>query len=106
MSNSGPATVPDSLNAAVAAARADAARRSGLPAQTLAVLRAESVTWSDGSAGCPQPGRMYTQALVPGYRIRIQAGAEMLDYHGARGGAPQLCPKGQAIEPVSGDNRI
>ena len=40
----------------------------------LKVLSAEAVTWSDGSLGCPEPGMMYTQALVPGYRVQIRGG--------------------------------
>src|SRR6267142_112629 len=56
----------------------DAARRSQRDASTLEVVSAEPVTWTDGSIGCPQPGRQYTQALVPGFRIRIRAGTEIL----------------------------
>ena len=107
MSDVIPSTGPASLNAAVEAARADAAHRTGVPVHNLVLLSAESVTWSDGSLGCPQPGTMYTQALVPGYRIRIDAGGQILDYHaGARGGAPRLCPPGRAIAPVGADPRV
>ena len=89
----------------VEAALDDAARRTKIDRTKidrtkLTVLSAESVTWSDGSLGCPEPGMAYTQALVPGYRIRIQAGAEVLDYHAGRRGLPVLCPAGRAIEPV------
>jgi hypothetical protein len=60
----------------------DAARRSGVSVQQLRVLVVESVTWPDGSLGCPQPDRLYTQALVPGYRVRIEApGLPPLQYH-------------------------
>lgn len=78
----------------------DAARRTGLPRAELKVVSAESVTWPDGSIGCPQPGVMYTQALVPGYRIRIQAATEVLDYHAGRRGQPVLCPLGRSVEPA------
>jgi hypothetical protein len=44
----------------VQTARADAAQRSGLPAAQLPLVTAESVTWSDGSLGCPKPGMLYT----------------------------------------------
>ncbi len=63
------------------------------------VISAEAVTWPDGSLGCPAPGGMYTMAQVPGYRIRIQAGPEVLDYHANRRGQLQLCPAGRAVEP-------
>lgn len=83
----------------------DAARRSGLPAATLRVDRAEAVTWRDGSLGCPQPGMAYTQALVPGYRVRVIAGDRVMDYHAGRSGAPQWCPPGRAQDPLSEDAR-
>ena len=80
----------------------DAARLSGLKRADLRVVSAEAVTWPDGSLGCPQPGLLYTQALVPGYRIRIQAGAEILDYHAGWLGQLVLCPKGRSVEPAPG----
>jgi hypothetical protein len=44
---------------------------------------------------------MYTQALVPGYRIRIAAGSQMLDYHGGREGPPSYCPTERVTPPVA-----
>ena len=85
------------------AARADAARRTGLPLAEVRVVSAESVTWRDGSLGCPAPGGMYTQALVPGYRIRIRAGARDLDYHASTRGGLVLCPAGRAVDPIQGE---
>jgi hypothetical protein len=89
-----------SLNDAVAAALDDAMRLSGLDASAIEVVSAENVTWRDGSLGCPQPGRVYTQALVPGYRVRLRARGELLDYHAGRHGALVLCPAGRADEPL------
>ena len=94
------------LEATVDAALADAAKRTGLKPADLKVLSAEAVTWSDGSLGCPQPGMMYTQALVPGYRVQIRAGGQDLDYHASRMGLPVLCPPGRAVPPSAGDDRI
>jgi hypothetical protein len=98
--------VATSLQSAIDAALTDAARRTGLKQTELEVLSAEAVTWSDGSLGCPQPGMMYTQALVPGYRVRIRAGGNELDYHAGRTGAPVFCPAGRAVPPVSDDAAI
>ena len=53
------------LEEIVQAARTDAARRTGLAPEALELVSAESVTWPDGSLGCPQPGLLYTQVLVP-----------------------------------------
>ena len=92
------------LKAMVEAALDDAARRTKIDRTKLTVLSAEGVTWSDGSLGCPEPGKAYTQALVPGYRIRIQAGAEVLDYHAGRRGVPVLCHADRSIEPVPNDS--
>jgi hypothetical protein len=94
------------LEAQVQAALADAARRTGLDAGALEVASAQAVTWSDGSLGCPEPGMLYTQALVPGYRIRIVAGERTLDYHAGLRGAPRLCPAGRSRDPLPGGSRI
>lgn len=94
------------LQSAIDAALTDAARRTGLERTELEILSADAVTWSDGSLGCPQPGMMYTQALVPGFRIRIRAGAETLDYHAGRGGAPTFCPAGRVVPPAAGNAAI
>jgi hypothetical protein len=88
------------------AALVDAAKRTGVSRNLLEVISAEAVTWSDGSLGCPMPGMMYTQALVPGFRVRVRAAGKELDYHAGRTGAPALCPAGRAIPPTAGDERI
>ena len=101
-----PVPVVASLASVTQSAVADAARRTGLTHSDLKVLSAEAVTWSDGSLGCPQPGMMYTQALVPGFRIRMRAGTATLDYHAGRRGAPMFCPAGSVVPPVSSDPAI
>jgi len=95
-----------SLDEVVKAARADAAQRTGLAPEALELISAEAVTWSDGSLGCPQPGRMYTQALVPGYRVRLRGPGGEMDYHASTRGAPVLCPAGQAVNPLPGASRM
>jgi hypothetical protein len=88
------------LQAMVQAALADASQRAAKGAPPPNVISAERVTWPDGSLGCPMPGRMYTMALVPGYRIRIQSGAEQFDYHASMRGPPTFCPPDRATEPT------
>ncbi|MGI8999314.1 MAG: hypothetical protein ACR2GO_06370 [Candidatus Limnocylindria bacterium] len=73
---------------------ADAMERSGLDASAIDTLRAESVTWPDGSLGCPEPGVMYTMALVEGYQVVLQAGEEELDYRIGESGSFRLCEQG------------
>lgn len=90
-----PAVRDDPLPQAVREAlQADAAKRSGLTPDKLAVVSTEKVTWTDGALGCPQPGRMYTQAIVPGYRVVVRAGERLLIYHTSESGDVVLCPAG------------
>ena len=70
---------------------ADAADRSGLPIDELEIVVADSVTFNDGSLGCPQPGMAYTQALVDGYRVVVAAAGEEFDYRAARAGGFIYC---------------
>lgn len=91
-----------SVPGVVQAVLADAARTTGLAAEDLKVVSVERVTWLDGALGCPEPGLFYTQALVSGFRIRIEAGADLLDYHtDATGGIVLLCPPGRAVAPAA-----
>ena len=45
----------------------EAAALAKVSHEQLVIVRAQSVVWNDGSLGCPEPGMMYTQALVNGY---------------------------------------
>jgi hypothetical protein len=91
--------IPD--GAPMAVVLADAAKRTGVAASRIKVLSAEKVTWRDGSMGCPEPGGFYPQALVPGFRIRLMAGGDTLDYHtDARRGQIVFCPTGRAQAPL------
>lgn len=71
--------------------RADLATRLGVEESAIAVLSAESVTWSDGSLGCPQPGMLYTQALVEGSRVVLEHEDRFYDYHAGTEHEPFLC---------------
>ena len=79
------------LDAAVDEAAADLATSAGVDSAQVEVRSAEQVTWSDGSLDCPQPGMMYTQALVPGYRIVLVLDGTEVAYHGADGRPPSRC---------------
>jgi hypothetical protein len=96
-----PRQSPDARRQALLdAVRADAARRSGRSAEHLIVWSFEAVTWPDGALGCPEPDRVYTQALVPGYRIVVQAGDDELVYHASERGHWVWCPPGRAGAPI------
>ena len=64
----------------------DASERTGATSEEIEVVSAEPAGWNDGSLGCPEPGQLYTQALVDGYRVIIRAGDQELDYRAAHGG--------------------
>lgn len=87
----------------VAVAKADAAQRSGKSVDEIKVLSAERVTWPNSAMGCPMPGRMYTQALVPGYRIVLSVGEQKFDYHAGSKGVPTFCPPDRATPPAASD---
>lgn len=56
-------------------------------------LHSEVVTWADGSLGCAQPGRMYTQALIPGWRLVVRSAGREAVYHASQGGYWLLCAR-------------
>ncbi len=75
----------------VALSRADLALRLSLDPAQIEVVDAASVTWPDGSLGCPKPGMMYTQALVDGLRICLRVGEQVYAYHSGGERPPFLC---------------
>lgn len=74
-----PASVLDSE--IVRTAIADLSERTGADASVIEVLSVEEVEWPDGSIGCPQPGMVYTQALVNGTKIVLEFDGVTYDYH-------------------------
>lgn len=80
---------------------ADLSRRLGVDSSTFVVTKAESVVWGDGSLGCPEPGMMYTQALVNGYWVIIDANGQSYDYRASQGGDFRLCT-GKGSGPIVG----
>jgi hypothetical protein len=90
-SESAPAAIGEVPEALMAEMLADAAERTGVDIEALEVRRAEAETWNDGSLGCPEPGMMYTQALVDGYHVEIDADGTELDYRATSNGTFRLC---------------
>lgn len=87
----------------IEAMRGDAATRAGVAASATQVESALSVTWPDASLGCPQPGMLYPQVLVPGWRVRIAAGGKTYSYHAGRRGNWAWCPADRAQQPLPGN---
>jgi len=82
------ATVPRAVRRAVAA---DAARRFAVSENDVVLVNAERLTWSDGAMGCPEPGQMYTQMLVPGFRVTAKTNAGQMLYHTDSRGTAVTC---------------
>ena len=70
---------------------ADAKKRANASSENVVVVKAERVTWNDGSLGCPRPGMAYTQALVPGYWVVLEADGLTYDYRATARGSFRLC---------------
>lgn len=85
------ASVPRAVRQAVVA---DAARRFAVSENEVVLVSAERLTWSDGSLGCPEPGRMYTQMLVPGFRLTARTSAGQMLYHTDSRGTVVNCATG------------
>ena len=77
----------------------EAAALAKVDREQLVIVRAESVVWNDGSLGCPEPGMMYTQALVNGYWVVIDAAGRNYDFRVGNRGSFILCPPSQRHPP-------
>ena len=82
-----PAALPSEILAAIVADAAD----QGSEPTDVEVVSAEPVRWNDGSLGCPEPGRAYTQSLVDGYRVIVRVGDVELDYRVNGRGRFRIC---------------
>lgn len=80
----------------------DMISRSGGDRSAVRVLKSEAVEWGDGSLGCPQPGMMYTQAIVSGYHVILAVGEETYDYRLTERGTFVLCQSPTSLD-LSGE---
>ena len=85
---SGGGSLPASITDPIVA---DAATRLGVDPSAVNIVEARAETFSDGSLGCPEPGMMYTQALVDGYQVIVEANGTQLDYRGSAPGRFRVC---------------
>ena len=75
---------------------ADLAQRLDIPPESIHLVRFEAVTWGDSSLGCPEPGMAYSQVLVEGALLLLQAGDTRYEYHSSGSGPPFLCEPGRS----------
>ena len=93
------------LQEQIAHAQADLATRLDLDPSAVSIVSSGPVTWRSGALGCPKPGMMYTQALVPGFQVILQAGKTTYHYHAKAGGQPFYCPQDR-VESSARNNRV
>ena len=74
-----------------AAARFDLSTHLGISEEQIRMLSLDHVVWPDASLGCPKPGELYAQVLVPGYRIALEVDAKTYLYHTDETGQFLLC---------------
>ena len=86
----------------VKAAVAAEAKRRDVSEDQVEVTGFASVTWTDGSLGCPQPGMHYTQALVPGEQLILEVDGERASYHAGRDGEFSYCAN--PVPPAPGNS--
>jgi hypothetical protein len=79
---------------------ADLSKRMSTAPAAIRVAKTESVTWNDGALGCPKPGAMYTQQLIPGYRAILTIGETRFAYHAAASGHFVLCDAAITESPI------
>jgi hypothetical protein len=99
------ATPPDEVRTrpAVAAAIADTATREDVAPEEVVIAALSPVTWDDGSIGCPQKGKVYTQALVDGDLLLLRVGTGLFQYHSSEGGPFAYCANPSSAYSVTAD---
>ena len=97
-------TVPESIsmNQQITGATKDLADRIGVAVNEVIVKDARSVQWGSGAMGCPKPDMNYTQALIPGIRLLLEANGTIYYYHGETGKSLFYCPAERARAPAYG----
>jgi hypothetical protein len=95
--NSAP-QLPISMTPAVSAAITALSGTLNLPPGQITVVSAEAVEWTDGCLGVQKPGVLCTQAIVPGYKIILEARDEQFEFHTDEDGNTVV----QVVEEVFG----
>jgi hypothetical protein len=82
----------------------DLAAQLGVDQSAITVIQSASVTWNNGSLGCPEPGMMYTEALVNGYHVILEVDGVQYDYRATETGYFLQCKNtnGGIVPPSKG----
>jgi hypothetical protein len=92
---------PPGFTGSVVIAVDDLADRLDVDTTAITVIDAEEVVWSDGALGCPQPGRLYSQAPTDGLRILLAHNGSEYVYHSGGTVDPFLCVPLELTDPGS-----
>lgn len=84
---------PAERDKVVEAARRDLAQRLGVGVDAVRLVSVEARQWADASLGCPQPGKVYAQTIVDGFRLILETGGSRYDYR-SDGRRVRLCERG------------
>ena len=71
---------PEDLTPAQLAAVTALSENLGLPPESIKLVSTEAVDWPDGCLGVQEEGLMCTQAIVPGFRIILEADGREVEY--------------------------
>ena len=77
----------------------DLETRMGESLEMIRIVRAEHVTWSDSSLGCPEPGMMYAQVLTTGIWLVVSHQEQEFDYRVTDNNGA-LCTQARQQEPL------
>ena len=86
-------TVPPEAEQPVRLARQDVAHKLGVSIDEVRVVKISPVQWPDASLGCPEPGKVYAQVIISGYRLLLEAHNATYEYHTDTDGHVVQCPK-------------
>jgi hypothetical protein len=87
-----PTPTPGAYPGAVMAAVRALSEQLDVPPEEITVAAWEPVDWPDTSIGCPQPGMMYAQVIVPGYVVFLEARGETFRVHTDQAGQRVCIP--------------
>ena len=93
------------LNGQVEFSKTDLAQRLDVTPESVVLSGARHVTWRSGALGCPEPGKNYTEALVPGSVIYLQVDNMTHAYHANFSGKPFYCPRDRVEQPVLDESK-
>lgn len=72
-------------------AKKDLANRLSINIEAIKVNDIKSFSWPNTALGCPKPGMMYAHVITPGYRLTLEYGGKLYDYHTDRRKLVILC---------------